>query len=410
MTAGRIIFPGYMPARDSNGDALPYAKAYFYENESVTLDTVYSDSGLSVEHANPVEADSDGQWPAIYADTTEEFTVYLTDQNGAPIAGPWDGMSSSSGASTAAVALAEAARDDAADSAASALGAPGTSATSTTSLAIGSGSKVFTLTQTGKAFSEGQRVVAASDANPANQMSGIITSFVDPTLTVSVDTTAGSGTLADWIISLTGQGAVSSVAGLTGAVAVAPLKSALSLSSVQDLAVAGRVGIWIPATAMIPRTTNGAAAGLGETTTNRVMRRTYDFDASTIEYVQFSMQMPKSWDEGTVTFAPWWSHPSTATNFKVSWGLQAVALSNDDALDTAFGTAQFSNDTGGTTDDLYKGDESSAITIAGSPAAEDVVIFQIQRKADDATNDTMTVDARLHGIMLYITTAAAIDT
>jgi hypothetical protein len=65
--------------------------------------------------------------------------------------------------------------------------------------------------------------------------------------------------------------------------------------------------IFIPASAMTARTTNGAAAGSTETTTNKVMLATLDYDASTIEYAQFQIGMPKSWNEGTVTFAPIWT-------------------------------------------------------------------------------------------------------
>jgi hypothetical protein len=188
-----------------------------------------------------------------------------------------------------------------------------------------------------------------------------------------------------------------------------PTKADVGLSAVDNTAVLGRHAIWVPASAMTARTTNGATGGLLETTTNKVMARTLDFDASTIEYVQFALRMPKSWDEGTVTFVPEWSHAATVTNFKVSWGLQAVAISDDDTLDAAFGTAQFSDDTGGTTNDLYAGPESAAITIAGTPAAEDFVVFQVLRKADDATNDTLAVDARLHGVTVYLATNAGND-
>lgn len=173
---------------------------------------------------------------------------------------------------------------------------------------------------------------------------------------------------------------------------------------------AGRQTVWIPASAMIARTTNGAASGTAETSTNKIMFKTLDFDASTIEYAQFSIRMPKSWNEGTVTAVFTWSHASTTTNFKVSWGLQAVAISNDDAGDAAFGTAQYANDEGGTTNDIYMSPETSAITIAGTPQAEDWVVFQVLRKADDGTNDTLAIDARLHGVTLYLTTDAATDT
>jgi len=92
----------------------------------------------------------------------------------------------------------------AAASAASALGAPGTNATSTTSLTVGTGSKSLTLAQTGKAYSIGQVVVIASTASPGNQMTGIITAFNSGTgaMTVDVQQTLGSGTIASWTISL----------------------------------------------------------------------------------------------------------------------------------------------------------------------------------------------------------------
>lgn len=167
--------------------------------------------------------------------------------------------------------------------------------------------------------------------------------------------------------------------------------------------------IWVPATAMTARTTNGAASGTVEMTTNKNMFKTLDFDTSTQEFAQFSIRMPKSWDESTVTFAPLWSHASTTTNFGVVWGLAGVALSDDDAGDAAFGTAQTSTDTGGTTNDIYQGPTSSAITIAGTPAAGDLVMFQIARNPSDGS-DTMAIDARLHGVTIFFTVNAATDT
>lgn len=174
------------------------------------------------------------------------------------------------------------------------------------------------------------------------------------------------------------------------------------------VATAGLQTCWIPAAAMVARTTNGAAAGTVEMTTNKNMFKTLDFDTATSEYAQFSIQMPKSWNKGTVTAAFVWSHAATTTNFGVTFALQAVALSNDDAGDVAFGTEQIAADTGGTTNDIYVSPVTSAITIAGTPAANDYVQFQVRRAVADA-GDTMAIDARLHGVQLYYTTDAATD-
>lgn len=163
----------------------------------------------------------------------------------------------------------------------------------------------------------------------------------------------------------------------------------------------GKRGFWIPARAMAPRSDAGPSEGSALLSSNKVQIESLDFDPSATEYAQFSMAFGPSWDVGTFTFIPYWSHPATTTNFGVAWFLQALARGDSDALDTAFGTAQSSVDTGGTTDDEWIGPESSAITASGTPAAADRITFQLYRKHDDA-GDTMAVDARLHGILLMV--------
>ncbi len=171
----------------------------------------------------------------------------------------------------------------------------------------------------------------------------------------------------------------------------------------------GRHAVYIAAGSMSPSVTGGCAALAGiASASNQPDIRTLDFDATTQEYAQFSIVMPKSWDEGTLTFIAHWSHAATTTNFGVVWDLQAVAVSNDDTIAVAYGTAQTSADTGGTTNDLYSSPESSAITVSGSPAAEDMVFFRLSRVTGNGS-DTMAIDARLHGITVYMTTSAATD-
>jgi hypothetical protein len=164
----------------------------------------------------------------------------------------------------------------------------------------------------------------------------------------------------------------------------------------------------IPAISMTPRTTNGAEANTAEMTTNMNMFVTRNFSPSTQEYVQWAMPMPKSWNEGTLTYRVWWSHPSTTTNFGTVFHLQGVAISDNETGNVAFGTAQSVTDTGGTTNNLYRTPESSAITIGGSPAESDFVMFQLSRVPSDGS-DTMAVDARVHAVELYLTTTAGHD-
>lgn len=135
---------------------------------------------------------------------------------------------------------------------------------------------------------------------------------------------------------------------------------------------------------------------------------TTNFNQTTQQYAQFAIPMPNSWNKGTITAVFNWSHPATTVNFGVCWGLQAVAVSDDDPIAVAFGTAQEVVDTGGTTNDLYVTSATSAITVAGSPADGDTVFFRVYRNPAHAS-DNMAVVARLHSVVLTITTDADTD-
>jgi hypothetical protein len=172
--------------------------------------------------------------------------------------------------------------------------------------------------------------------------------------------------------------------------------------------VAGKETIFVPAQAMFGTTTNGAAAEAVETTATRPELKVLDFDASTAEYAQFSIAMPKSWNLGTVTFQAFWT-PSTTNTGNCIFGLQGVSCTEGDTADVVFGTAQEVTDAGiGTVEDVQMTAVSSDMTIAGSPADDDYTFFQVYRDAADGS-DTFTGDARLLGIKLFYTTDAAND-
>jgi len=160
----------------------------------------------------------------------------------------------------------------------------------------------------------------------------------------------------------------------------------------------------VPAAAIRPSATGGCQAiDIAATSANHPDRAVLWFDATTAEYAQFAAVMPKNWNRGTVTAKFTWVHKATTTNFGVKWGIQAVAVSDGDTIDVAFGTAQEVADTGGTTDTQYVTAATSAMTIAGTPAAEDVVFFRVYRLPSDAL-DTLAVDAGLEFVKIYYTT------
>lgn len=128
MAAGRLIVPGWMPAENASGDRIAGARLYIYENGTTTLAEVFTTSSLGTALANPVVADDAGGFPAIWADTTDTFTVAVTDGSGAPLAA-YDGVSPSIDATLASVALAESAKDSAVLAASSATASASTATT-----------------------------------------------------------------------------------------------------------------------------------------------------------------------------------------------------------------------------------------------------------------------------------------
>ena len=180
------------------------------------------------------------------------------------------------------------------------------------------------------------------------------------------------------------------------------------LAGVGTLKQAGLETIWIPASAMYGATTNPADAQQVETTALRPDMKVLDFDASTDEFAQFSVAFPKSWNEGTVTYQVYWT-PSNTDTGNCIFGLQGVAIGDDDTIDVVYGTAVDITDAGiGTVEDQQVSAVSGAITIAGSPAVDQQTYFQLYRDAN-AGGDTYTGDARVLGIKIFYTTDAAND-
>lgn len=172
--------------------------------------------------------------------------------------------------------------------------------------------------------------------------------------------------------------------------------------------VAGKETIFVPAVAMYPSTTNPCGGPEQvETTALRPDLKVLDFAADADDFAQFAIAMPKSWNEGTVTFQPFWTVTGTNTG-TVAWQLAGVAITNDESINTAFGTqvATTALAFSGTSNDLMVSAESGAVTIAGSPAANDMCFFQINR---DTSADDQTGAARLLGVKVFFTTDAAND-
>lgn len=116
MAAGRIVLSQYFPARDRSARLVSGALLYVYTNGTTTKASIYSDEALTTPLANPVAANSSGQFPAIWASDAAPYTLSITGPDGESIGNPsvFDDYSVSTDADTASVALAEAAAASAA--------------------------------------------------------------------------------------------------------------------------------------------------------------------------------------------------------------------------------------------------------------------------------------------------------
>ena len=228
------------------------------------------------------------------------------------------------------------------------------------------------------------------------------------TLTV---TTGGAADLVLSTNSGTDSGTITITDAADGDITIAPngtgqAKAVDAADATGAIKIAGKETIWVPAVAMYPNTTNGAATAQVELS-NGPELKVLDFDKDSDEFAQFAVAFPKSWNAGTVTFQAFFTATSTDTG-TTAWGLSAVALADNGDLNTAFGTQVVATAKAhsGTSNDLDVAAESGAVTIAGSPGADEYVFFQVSR---DVSADDLNADARLLGIKLFFTTSAAND-
>ena len=258
----------------------------------------------------------------------------------------------------------------------------------------------------------GNTITSTSDGNIALAPNGTGEVVVGSGSAAGDITTSGTQDLILDTNAGTNSGNITITDGANGHITLSPngtgeVQAVDAADATGAVKIAGLETIFIPTLAMFGTETNGADAQTIETTATRPVMKVLDFDPSTIEYAQFSIAMPKSWNEGTVTFQAFWAPSNTNTDDALI-GLQAVSVANDATSDVVFGTAIYVTDAGGgAVEDVLVSPVSAAVTVA-SAAADTYTYFQVLRNATDAADD-FTGDVRLLGIKLFYTTNAAND-
>ena len=246
---------------------------------------------------------------------------------------------------------------------------------------------------------------SGTDAANKNYVDLAVTGTISPPIDVSIGGTGGTTQAT----ARAGLGATTVGDAVFIAADSAAARTATGAAADSEVRKQGKETIWVPAAAMRPTVSNGCAALTDvETTAGRPDLPVLDFDATADEHAQFQVAFPTSWNEGTITFQAFWTTTATDTD-GVAWGLQGVAASDNETLDVAYGTAVVvTDDAQSAAEELLVTAESASVTIAGTPAAGDLVTFRVFRDVSDA-NDDMTEDARLLGVKIFFTTNAATD-
>jgi hypothetical protein len=118
-----------------------------------------------------------------------------------------------------------------------------------------------------------------------------------------------------------------------------------------------------------------------------------DFDAATVESAIFSSVIPEAADltSGLLVRLLWMATSATSDNCR--WGVQ-VERANTDLDSDSYDTAAEAHSAANATSGIPTLTEITLTTIDGLTAG-DTYRLKVFRKADDATNDTMTGDAEL---------------
>lgn len=232
-------------------------------------------------------------------------------------------------------------------------------------------------------------IVVWKDATNWKRYEGAVwTDAATDTLDMSAATLMGAaGTISD-------DDSVSVVASLP----------AITPTAIGASAAGGVREFFVDAAAMVPRVTAGAYPFTQEYTTNDVSVDYYLFDSgATEEGVQFKLVMPDAWDLGTIKAKFFWDAATGATaDDGVTWGISARAVSNDDAIDAAFAASVDTDDVVIAVGDLHVSPASAAVTVSGTPALGDLILFEITRVTGDA-QDNMAEDAKLFGVQIQYT-------
>lgn len=177
--------------------------------------------------------------------------------------------------------------------------------------------------------------------------------------------------------------------------------------SIPNVASATRSAVFYPASFMLPTTAPGADAGTTVETTNEEAFKAYSLGFSAVSgnvsgRLLFNWVPPDNWDGGTVTARIYWVQGGTGTG-DIKVDVDARSFADNETLDASWGTAASITDSAlnNVTKQAVTA-TSSAITIGGTPAAGEFVIFRLSRQGGDAA-DTLNRSILVQAVKIEYT-------
>lgn len=164
--------------------------------------------------------------------------------------------------------------------------------------------------------------------------------------------------------------------------------------------------LWVPALAMVPWT--DAPCGNHEDHGGEFDHwKGLAFDAAAAEGAMVQLAMPKSWDEGSLSFQVVWA-PADTQSGDVAWEIYGAAQGDGDAPPGAWGLSALSvtDGAGGVADATLISPEAGG-TVSGAGEG-DIVNILVYRNAG-AAGDTFPADAVLKGLRIRYAVNAGDD-